>query len=178
MTHVEDVVRYIQTRLPDAGTMALCKLAYYTQAWHLTWEGSALYPEQIEAWKDGPVPRAAWHALRAGREGRAEALTPTERETVDAVISFYGEMTGWQLRELSHSERPWLEARGDLPEGEPSTAPVTLASMRRYYTVKSMTEKVPTRLRSQRMPSVEDVLAAAEAEEPRWKGTLTRLAGR
>ncbi|WP_340375862.1 type II toxin-antitoxin system antitoxin SocA domain-containing protein [Streptomyces sp. SS7] len=36
--------------------MKLQKLVYYCQAWHLAWEGRALFPEAIQAWASGPVP--------------------------------------------------------------------------------------------------------------------------
>lgn len=35
--------------------MKLQKLVYYCQAWHLAWEGRALFPEAIHAWASGPV---------------------------------------------------------------------------------------------------------------------------
>ena len=35
--------------------MKLQKLVYYCQAWHLAWEGRALFPEAIQAWASGPV---------------------------------------------------------------------------------------------------------------------------
>ncbi|WP_371651751.1 Panacea domain-containing protein [Streptomyces mirabilis] len=31
------------------------KFVYYCQAWHLAWEGRALFPEAIRAWASGPV---------------------------------------------------------------------------------------------------------------------------
>jgi uncharacterized phage-associated protein len=181
MSRVEDVVAYIKEQLPESGSMALCKLAYYAQAWHLTWEGSELYPERIEAWKDGPVPRRAWRALKDGLRGNSHTLSQVERQTIDAVVAFYGSLTGWQLRELSHNERPWVEARKGLPEGATSDAQISTTSMRRYYTLRSMVDKnVPTKAKAkcQTTPSVADVLAVARQEMPRWNGTLTRLADR
>jgi uncharacterized phage-associated protein len=43
--------------------MRLQKLLYYVQAWHLAVTDEPLFPEQIKAWKDGPVNWAS-HGLR------------------------------------------------------------------------------------------------------------------
>lgn len=44
--------------------MKLQKLCYYSQAWHLAWEGVPLFPERIEAWANGPVVPVLYEALR------------------------------------------------------------------------------------------------------------------
>ena len=40
-----------------------------------------------------------------------------EDESIDIVLRDYGAMEPYELRELSHAERPWRDARGDLPNG-------------------------------------------------------------
>lgn len=45
--------------------MKLQKLVYDCQAWHLAWEGRALFPEAIRAWASGPV-RPALYELYQG----------------------------------------------------------------------------------------------------------------
>ena len=42
-------------------------------------------------------------------------------------------MEPYDLRELTHSEDPWKNARGNLPEGAKCTAEITLDSMGEYY---------------------------------------------
>ena len=43
MADVQDVARYIVERGGPMTTMKLQKLAYYSQAWHLVWDGVPLF---------------------------------------------------------------------------------------------------------------------------------------
>jgi uncharacterized phage-associated protein len=60
-------------------------------------------------------------------------LSKAEKETVDAVLNFYGPKTGFYLSELTHRERPWREARNGLAPGEMGDQEITKAAMRNYY---------------------------------------------
>ena len=53
--------------------------------------------------------------------------------TIDAVLNAYGKMGAYQLSELTHSERPWRDARGDLPQGAICNTEITEAAMAEYY---------------------------------------------
>ena len=48
-------------------------------------------------------------------------------------------MTGQELSNLTHSERPWLEARENTPIGEKSTAIISKDVMQDYYGAFSKT---------------------------------------
>ena len=97
--------------------------------------------KRIEAWANGPVVRALYdrHAgkfeITKVAGGEAEKLEPTQRETVDIICETYGEKSSQYLRDLTHSERPWQEARrkAGLREGERGNAVISLASMADYY---------------------------------------------
>jgi uncharacterized phage-associated protein len=65
--------------------------------------------------------------------GKADALDATARETIDAVIAFYGDWHPQVLSDLTHAERPWRDARGNLPAGAYSTDEITHAAMAGYY---------------------------------------------
>ncbi len=56
---VHDVARYILEWFDSKGeqisTWKLQKLVYYCQAWSLVWDDNILFPEEIQAWTDGPV---------------------------------------------------------------------------------------------------------------------------
>jgi uncharacterized phage-associated protein len=70
-------------------TFRLQKLVYYCQAWHLVWEGDALFPQQIEAWSGGPVVRELYEQHRARYAvdrwptGSSRNLTAQEKTTVN-----------------------------------------------------------------------------------------------
>ena len=74
-------------------TWKLQKLVYYCQAWSLVWDENVLFPEEIEAWANGPVVREVYQAHHGEYRvshlpgGDAAALTATQREAVDAVLT-------------------------------------------------------------------------------------------
>lgn len=61
---VLDVAAYVLESQGPMTHMKLQKLCYYSQAWHLAWDGVPLFPERIEAWANGPVVPVLYEALR------------------------------------------------------------------------------------------------------------------
>ena len=111
MAKVNDVAAYILDSFSGPiSTMKLQKLVYYSQAWHLAWDEAPMFEDEIEAWAAGPVVRSLYAQHRGGfiiselRSGKPKALAQTERETIDSVIETYGNMSGQQLSDLTHSE--------------------------------------------------------------------------
>jgi uncharacterized phage-associated protein len=91
--------------------LELQKILYYSQAWHLVWEGAPLFSETIRAWDRGPVVGEVWHDITHGTlTGDASTVTAGERATIAAVRDFYGSLSGMNLSELTHLERPWADA--------------------------------------------------------------------
>lgn len=134
MASVFDVAALIGREVPVT-RMKLHKLLYYAQAWSLAWDGEALFGERIEAWERGPVVRELWGHQQHGiaRSGDIAALSQAQRETVYAVIEFYGRFGGDLLSEFTHCEAPWRSARQGTPPGARSQAEITHEQMRRYY---------------------------------------------
>jgi uncharacterized phage-associated protein len=139
MATAHDVASYILNKKHSMSTWKLQKLVYYTQAWHLVWDEKPLFDEPIEAWANGPVVRALYSLHRGkfeiGRwpKGNSSKLTKSERETIDAVLDFYGNKTGYWLSELTHREDPWRNARAGLAKGSRSTRRITHGAMSDYY---------------------------------------------
>jgi uncharacterized phage-associated protein len=136
---VFDVGAYIQRKLGSVSAMKLQKLAYYCQAWSLVWDEKPLFKENIEAWVNGPVIKELFNHCRGNfivdkvLIGNPDLLDAQQRETVDAVLNFYGEKTAQWLIDLSHSERPWQQAREGLSENERSSRIISYESMAEYY---------------------------------------------
>lgn len=140
MANVTDVARYILEQRGAMTTMKLQKLVYYCQAWGLVWDEQPLYPNTIKAWTNGPVVPDLWKHHRGLYRvvpveipGDSANLTPTERETIDAVLSHYGDKSAQYLIELTHSESPWRNARGTRPAEEQSSPEIRIADMAEYY---------------------------------------------
>ncbi|MDB4949174.1 MAG: hypothetical protein JWM27_1823 [Gemmatimonadetes bacterium] len=134
-----DVAAYILSRRTRMSAMKLQKLVYYAQAWSLVWDDRRLFPERIEAWANGPVVRELYERHRGQFEvdgwpwGNADRLDADARETVDAVIAYYGGRNAQWLSDLTHSEAPWIDARAGVPDGERSDREISLACMMEYY---------------------------------------------
>jgi uncharacterized phage-associated protein len=139
MPSVHDVAKYILHEQGSMSTWKLQKLVYYSQAWHLVWEEEPLFSEPIEAWADGPVVPDLFK-LHRGKftigswpRGKRGNLTATQRESIDAVLSFYGDKSGHWLSELTHQEAPWREARKGLSLNERGHRRIKPDALARYY---------------------------------------------
>jgi uncharacterized phage-associated protein len=140
MASAHDAAAYILKNSPGGmTTWKLQKLVYYSQAWSLVWDEAALFPEPIEAWANGPVVKDLYNEHRGEYsrstwpKGRIGNLSQKQRETIDAVLKFYGKRTGHWLSELTHMEDPWRNARAGLPDGRRSNKRITHAAMSEYY---------------------------------------------
>jgi uncharacterized phage-associated protein len=139
MATVDDVAAYILAKAGPMTTMKLQKLCYYAQAWHLAWEGKPLFPERIEAWRNGPVIPALYNAHRGQFTvadwpgGDADTLSGDERETIDEVLEGYGHLTPAQLSWLAHREEPWKAARQGLEPHERGGHEINLELTQEFY---------------------------------------------
>jgi uncharacterized phage-associated protein len=123
--------------------LKLYKLVYYAQAWSLVFRGRPLFDGEIQAWINGPVPVD----LRSKYRTHGDNLLPLPEpenavnhsftlETVkvlDLVWSYYGQFSASKLWNLTHTESPWLEARGNLPPDASSTETISEESMHNFY---------------------------------------------
>jgi uncharacterized phage-associated protein len=139
MATVHDVAAYILVKRGPMSAMKLQKLVYYSQAWSLVWDERPLFGDRIEAWANGPVVPALY-ALHRGefqlsrwKAGDPARITGDSKETVDAVLSFYGRKPAHWLSELSHREDPWKNARRGLQPGQSGKTTITHAAMAEYY---------------------------------------------
>ena len=174
MTTALEVLRYINEKYSPLGEVQYQKLLYYAQAWSLAWDGKPLFDDTVEAWKMGPVVPSVRRCARV--QGPYE-LTPVQRATIDAVVQHYGQWSGAQLIEKTHSESPWLEARGDLPDTAVSRVEISHDSMRREYTQQSIRGEGPQRPPAERrVARRDDVLALADGASREWSRTLALLA--
>lgn len=139
MADVFDVAKYILQRQGAMTTMKLQKLVYYCQAWGLVWDSKPLFSDRIEAWASGPVVPILYNEHRGQfeidsiKKGKPNKLKTYERETIGAVLDFYGGKSAQWLSDLSHMEKPWKEARKGKKSGENCRKEITHASMVEYY---------------------------------------------
>jgi uncharacterized phage-associated protein len=139
---VFDVARYILEKQGSMTHMKLQKLVYYSQAWGLVWDDSPLFEEEIEAWVNGPVAPELYQTLKGkftvsvgdlDQKGDSQLLSKEAKETVDAVLAYYGKFNSQYLSDLTHMEKPWKAARDGLPDMQRGNSTITHASMAEYY---------------------------------------------
>jgi uncharacterized phage-associated protein len=139
MASVNDVAAYILDRAGPMTAMKFQKLAYYSLAWHAVWDDQILFDCEIQAWRNGPVCPTLYEQhrgtfqLSSWPRGDANALAVNEKETIDAIVRTYGELTAQQLSDLTHAEDPWRNARAGLDPFAISQVPITIDAMVEYY---------------------------------------------
>lgn len=119
------------------------KLLYFAEAWHQVIVGSDLFDEQIEAWSHGPVVREVyakladfgWQALDTIEPPPPEFPKET-RETLELVADLYDQFTAKQLEDMTHADRPWLEARGGIEPEARCTNVMAKPSIKEYFKEK------------------------------------------
>lgn len=141
MANVCDVAKYVLEKTGQITTMKLQKLVYYCQAWSLAWDGKPLFPEEFRAWANGPVCQELFKKHKGkflvGKSLFSDIedypFNGDEKETMDAVIEYYGDKEPQWLSDLTHKERPWKETRGNTPPGEPCDRIIPKELMQDYY---------------------------------------------
>ncbi len=144
MAPVRDVAKVIiQKSSGPISNLKLQKLLYYVQGWHLGLKGTPVFGDPIQAWVHGPVVPEIFQRYRHHRWNPIDMPTTDAvvadpyAKHIDAVLKVYGKYTADQLERLSHTEKPWLDARGDLPASAPSNAEITVRSMREFFARKA-----------------------------------------
>lgn len=142
--------------------LKLQKVVFYCQAWFMVYfDKTLLFPDAPEAWVDGPTYRKVYEAFKGTTKhttddmcatdfcpaARSEAatqrelrrladalgLTNDEMYFVDSVISLYGTKTDAKLIALTHCEKPWIAARGDIAPFASSRRELNLGDVFSYY---------------------------------------------
>ncbi len=117
------------------------KLLYYAQGWCLALHDRPLFDGTVEAWRHGPVVRELFPKF-ADYEGKPipwsearddDALTQDDRSVVEYVWQNYGRFSPWHLREMTHREPPWRNARAGMPDSAVSRAPISPEAMKSFF---------------------------------------------
>ena len=124
------------------------KLLYYCQAWHLAIEKDSLFAGKFQAWVRGPVNREVYDRFSGKTmfssleeadisHGFDKAAIPeTQREVMDSVLEIYGKYSDTQLAEITHREKPWIEARGSLSPQARCATEISETTMQDTYAAR------------------------------------------
>ncbi len=141
---IYDIAHYVINNIGPITTMKLQKILYYCQSWSLAWDDKPLFDEEFEAWANGPVCKELFQ-LHKGQfiidkdttmfddKLSGVKLSKDEKETVEAVLDYYGDKEPHWLSDLTHLELPWIEARGNCEKGAYCNNVIDKETMRQYY---------------------------------------------
>lgn len=99
----------------DISNLKLQKLLYYAQGCFLAIKNEPLFSDDIVAWAHGPVVEEVYHTFKdfgSGGITQHEESSVSDSDTINLLVSVYdvfGKYSAWGLRNLTHSESPWLE---------------------------------------------------------------------
>lgn len=137
-----DVAKYILHKRGTMSTMKLQKLCYYAQGWNMVWNHLPLFNEDFQAWTNGPVCKELF-ASHHGRlyvsktffdlRGNTDNLSDFQMDSIDAILEMYAEKDAQSLSNLTHTEDPWIIARGNTPKKDHCDTIITKESMFKYY---------------------------------------------
>jgi uncharacterized phage-associated protein len=125
--------------------LKLQKLLYYCQAWNLAYCRERLFEGEFQAWIHGPVSREIYDRfITRGMYSQIttadirtfceeESITSEDASLISAVLHTYGQYTGDQLEYLTHSEDPWINARGECLAFQRCENIISDRDMQNYY---------------------------------------------
>ena len=161
MVDILNMARYTILRLLQNGNsispLKLQKVLYYLQAWYLVYfDRNLLFDDTPEAWVNGPVYRRVYEVYKGkglyeqftfndvlyngqtDSDALAELhhtmdLSEQDWNFVEAIYKHYGVMSQDYLVFLTHSQKPWNEARKGLQPFEYSDKNISFNLMYEYY---------------------------------------------
>lgn len=109
--------------------LKLHKLLYFAQRESLAITGDALFKEDFEGWKYGPViPELRFFfedSYSAITKDEVNEISENEKYIINNVLDQYAKFETWTLRDLSHQEECWLESREGLESDAPGNRIIT-----------------------------------------------------
>lgn len=140
MANVFDTAKYILEQVGPMSAMKLQKLCYYAQAWSFVWDDTPLFPEDFQAWANGPVcpelfekTKGKYTVSAKDETGGEGNLTNDQKYTIHQVLLSYGCQSAEWLSQRTQMEDPWKLAKKGLPLGAGCDHVIRKESMAVYY---------------------------------------------
>ena len=118
----------------------LQKLCYYAQAWAYALRNIRLEDTDFQAWVHGPVSPVLYDRFKQFGYDQISlvgdyksSIAKEDEELLEKVWETYGDHTGNALAALSHTERPWIDARVGYRPEERCAVPISPELMKEYY---------------------------------------------
>ena len=115
------------------------KLLYFAQAWHMMVLERPLFEEDMQAWPHGPVVPSVWHEFKRfswnpiQQGGATDGIAEDSLSILAQVCDTYGAFGAKKLEAMTHSESPWIQARGTRGPEERCEEVISKESILSYY---------------------------------------------
>lgn len=131
--------------LDEITPMALQKMLYYSDGLYAAKYKKPLFSDVCEAWALGPVYHDAYKTMKSllldtQKDARfsiirnnISSLSQEEMDIIKLVAMSFGKYSGVVLSEITHEEKPWKIARGNLEEGAWSNESISKKEMAKYF---------------------------------------------
>lgn len=103
----------------DVSNLKLQKLCYYAQGLITAMRGGErLFSEDLAAWDHGPVVPSLYRKFKVHGsqpiprivDFDINQIDDKDRLAINDIYEYYGQYSPWRLRNMTHEERPWIEA--------------------------------------------------------------------
>lgn len=127
--------------------LKLQKLLYYAEGWYLAFYGKSLFSEDIQAWPRGPVVYSVWKHFSGyrwrpiSRPIEMPKMPNRIQQHIEGLMEAYGDLSAYTLERMTHQERPWLEARKGLKDGQRSNRVISRETMRTFFSELASAEQ-------------------------------------
>lgn len=126
----EKIALYIIHSKREITNLLLQKILYYVKAISILFEGNTIIPEPCESWKYGPVFPSVYEkykdfgkqeiVLHLSDEYVNGLLSEKEKQITEFVLKTFGIYNVWFLKDITHCEEPWIEARNGIDDNDVS----------------------------------------------------------
>lgn len=134
-------IEYLLNQCEDITPLSLQKALYYIQGFYYAFYKTFLFPEECEAWIHGPVYRDIYFRYRDYKFDPIEhhdaiddtVFSSSEMAILESVAKHICCYSGKILEKFTHSEAPWLSARGEHLETELSDKIISKEDIGYYF---------------------------------------------
>ena len=138
-------ISYMFEKISEITPLALQKLLYYIQGLYMIKYNKPLFDEDCQAWIHGPVYKEVYDMFKSFQynpiddkrfillRDRFKELDNDEKEVIDLVVDTFGMYSGKVLEEITHKEKPWINARRGYYVYENSNEIINKSDIKDYF---------------------------------------------
>ena len=140
-TKIDKVAHYIAMSAYEITNMSMQKLLYYVDGFAQVLLGRNIFADNCEAWAHGPVFPNIYKKFKSfgNDQIKVESIAipdlvdEEEKRVIDTVLSAFAIYNGVFLRNLTHLETPWKEARKGYEEYDRCNNIIPKESIGNYF---------------------------------------------